>query len=124
MNISSIVINASDLEQTKANLQKIKGVEVALMEGNTIIATIEAEDTSEEIELLSKIEKTKGVISAAMHYTYFEDDLRDEIANMNSAEAPQKLNDDSVPIEETPYTGSVDYMLRQARKKREQKSDN
>ena len=121
MNISSIIINTNDLECTSANLNAIEGVEVALMEGNTIIATIEAEDTSGEIALLERIEKTQGVISAAMHYTYFEDDLRDEIAQMNSAEAPEKLNDDSIPIEQMPYSGSVDYMMK--KKKCVKKSD-
>ena len=117
MNISSIIINTNDLERTADNLRKIQGVEVALMEGNTIIAVIEAEDTSGEIALLERIEKTEGVISAAMHYTYFEDDLRDEIASMNSAEAPEKLNDDSIPIDKMPYSGSVETMLKKAKKK-------
>ena len=117
MNISSIIINTNDLEHTADNLRKIEGVEVALMEGNTIIATIEAEDTSGEIALLERIEKTQGVISAAMHYTYFEDDLRDEIAQMNSTDAPEKLNDDSIPIEQMTYSGSVDYMIKKSKKK-------
>ena len=123
MNISSIIINTNDLERTSANLNAIEGVEVALMEGNTIIATIEAEDTSGEIALLERIEKTQGVISAAMHYTYFEDDLRDEIAQMNSADAPDKLNDDSIPIEQMPYSGSVDYMMKKSKKKATKKDD-
>lgn len=118
MNISSIIINTNDLERTSANLAQIEGVEVALAENNTIIAVIEAEDTSGEIALLERIEKTQGVISAAMHYTYFEDDLRDEIANMNSESAPEMLNDDSIPIEKMHYTGSVDYMMKRGRKKK------
>ena len=118
MNISSIIINTNDLERTSANLAQIEGVEVALAENNTIIAVIEAEDTSGEIALLERIEKTQGVISAAMHYTYFEDDLRDEIANMNSTQAPEMLNDDSIPIEKMRYTGSVDYMMKKAKSKK------
>lgn len=117
MNISSIIINTNDLERTSENLSAIDGVEVALMEGNTIIAVIEAEDTSGEIALLEKIQKSQGVISAAMHYTYFEDDLRSEIANMNSAQAPEMLNDESIPADKMPYSGSVDYMLKKAKKK-------
>lgn len=117
MNISSIIINTNDLERTSKNLSAIEGVEVALMEGNTIIAVIEAEDTSGEIALLERIEKTEGVISAAMHYTYFEDDLRSEIANMNSAQAPEMLNDESIPIDKMPYSGSVENMLKRAKKK-------
>lgn len=117
MNISSIIINTNDLERTSENLSAIEGVEVALMEGNTIIAVIEAEDTSGEIALLEKIQKSQGVISAAMHYTYFEDDLRSEIANMNSAQAPEMLNNDSIPADKIPYSGSVDYMLKKAKKK-------
>lgn len=118
MNISSIIINTNDLERTSANLTQIEGVEVALAKNNTIIAVIEAEDTSGEIALLERIEKTQGVISAAMHYTYFEDDLRDEIANMNSTQASEMLNDDSIPIEKMRYTGSVDYMMKKAKKKK------
>ncbi len=118
MNISSIIINTNDIERTSANLAQIEGVEVALAENNTIIAVIEAEDTSGEIALLERIEKTKGVISAAMHYTYFEDDLRNEIANMNSESAPEMLNDDSIPADKMRYTGSVDYMMKKAKKKK------
>lgn len=117
MNISSIIINTNDLERTSENLSAIDGVEVALAENNTIIAVIEAEDTSGEIALLERIQKTQGVISAAMHYTYFKDDLRSEIANMNSKSAPEMLNDESIPFDKIPYSGSVEAMLKRAKKR-------
>lgn len=113
MNISSIIIKTNDIKLCEKNLSKIKGVEVYLSENNTIIAVIEAEDTNEEVAILKEIENTNGVISATMHYAYFEDSLRDDIKNMNK-EIPSVLNDDT-PIEKMRYTGSVDYMIRKSR---------
>lgn len=113
MNISSVIIKSNDIKLCKENLAKLSGVEVHLCEGNTIIAVIEAEDTNKEVEILREIEHTKGVISAAMHYTYFEDSLRDEIKNMTK-EVPNVLNDDT-PIENVRYSGSVDYMMKKGK---------
>lgn len=112
MNISSIIIKTDDIKSTSKNLAKIKGVEVALAEDSTIIAVIEAENTNEEIALLEMIQQTNGVISAAMHYTYFEDNLRNEIARMNSDSAADKLNDDNLPLESLKYSGNVESMMK------------
>lgn len=110
MNISSIIIKTHDIKSTSENLAKIKGVEVALAQDSTIIATIEAKDTNGEIALLEKIQQTDGVISATMHYTYFEDNLRNEIAKMNAQIAPDKLN--NLPLESLKYSGSVESMMK------------
>lgn len=117
MNISSIIIQTNDAKKTSENLAKINGVEVAIVENSTIIATLEAENTNEEIALLEKISQTNGVISAAMHYTYFEDTLRDEIARMNDKEAANKLNDDNLPLESLTYSGSVESIIKRSKKR-------
>ncbi|RDU63477.1 chaperone NapD [Helicobacter sp. MIT 14-3879] len=116
MNISSIIIKVlpKNLQSTSLKLSKIDGVEVALKENNTIIVVIEAEDTNKEVEILRKIEQTNGVISASMHYSYFEDSLRDEISSMNSN--LDILNDDKISIEEVKYTGSINYMMNRKNK--------
>ncbi|MDE6885570.1 MAG: chaperone NapD [Helicobacteraceae bacterium] len=113
MNISSIIIKtlAKDLESCAKNLSKINGVEIALKEDSTIIAVIEAENVNEEVKLLKEIESTNGVISASMHYSYFEDELKDEISNM-SKDLPKVLNDENIPLKNIRYTGSVDYMMK------------
>lgn len=110
MNISSIVIKSNEPESCAQRLNAIEGVEVALIEGETIIATIEAQDTSGEIKLLGEIEHTEGVLSAAMHYTYFEDDLRDEISKMTDS-ASEILNNEEAPK----YGGNVEAWLKKAR---------
>ncbi|RAX54037.1 hypothetical protein CCY99_04980 [Helicobacter sp. 16-1353] len=118
MNISSIIIKTlvKNREKCADNLSKIDGVEVALSQDSTIIVTIEAPSTNEEIEIFKKIEATDGVIAASMHYTYFEDELKEEIKNMND-EFTHILNDDSIPIEQVKYTGSVNYMMNNKKKR-------
>lgn len=113
MNISSIIVKAlpKDIEKCKKNLSKINCVEIGLCQDSTIIVTIEAENTNEEIKVLKQIESCDGVISAAMHYTYFEDELREEIANMNK-DIPSVLNDDNIPLDEVRYSGSVNAMMK------------
>lgn len=117
MNISSIIVKTLNekRKQCEENLSQIDGVEVALSKDSTIIVTIEAEDTNAEIEIFKKIEKTDGVISASMHYTYFEDELKEEIANMGD-KFTYILNDDSVPLEQVEYSGSVYSMMKKKKK--------
>lgn len=110
MNISSVIIKTNDLSNCKDELSKIDGLEVALSENNTIIAVIQAEDVNKEIEVFNKIEKTKYVISASMHYSYIEDELRNDLANMNNG-ANEILNDDSTPINKMQYSGSLYAMM-------------
>ncbi len=113
MNISSIIIKIKEynMDYCKEQLKKISGVEVSIIEGDTIIAVIEAKDTNEEIKILKEIECTEGVLSAAMHYTYFEDELRDEIKNMQK-DVPHILNDDTIPIDKVRYSGSINSMMK------------
>lgn len=110
MNISSIIIKSKDIESTAQKLAKINSVEIALKEDSTIIAVIEAESTEMEVSILKQIESVDGVISAQMHYCYFEDELSDEIKNMDFG-VPKILNDNT-PIEKVRYSGSVDYMMK------------
>lgn len=110
MNISSVIIKTLEdkKEQCIDSLSKIKGVEVSLVEGTTIIIVIQANDTNQEVEIYRQVERTDGVISASMHYTYFEDELRDEIANMTS-QSQTILNDDN--IKQIKYGGDVNTLL-------------
>lgn len=105
MNISSIIIKTNNLEETSIKLNAIDGVEVHLKDGSTIIATIEANSIEEEINILHIIESTKGVISATMHYSYFEDELKNEISNIQ-LNVPKVLNDNT-PIESMKYYGNI-----------------
>lgn len=116
MNISSVIIKTKDLSKCKDELSKINGVEVALYEDSTIIATIQANDINEEIEIFNKIEKTKYVISASMHYSYIEDELRDDLANMKN-DTDEILNDDTTPINKMQYSGSLYAIMNKKGKK-------
>lgn len=115
MNISSVIIKTNDLSKCKEELSKIDGAEVALSENNTIIVVIQAEDVNQEIEIFNKIEKTKHVISASMHYSYIEDELRDDLANMNNS-VNEILNDNSTPINKMQYSGSLYAMMNKKKK--------
>ena len=110
MNISSVIVKTNDLEKCKDELSKIEGAEVALSEDNTIIVVLQAKDINEEIEIFNKVEKARFVLSASMHYSYIEDELRDDLMNMNN-NADEILNDDSTPINELQYSGSVYTMM-------------
>ena len=110
MNISSVIIKTKDLANAKNELSKIEGLEVALSQDNTIIAVIQAEDVNEEIEIFNKVERAKYIISASMHYSYMEDELRNDLANMNDT-AGEILNDDSTPIGKMKYSGSIYAMM-------------
>ena len=110
MNISSVIVKTNDLEKCKDELSKIEGVEVALSEENTIIVVLQAKDINEEIEIFNKVEKARFVLSASMHYSYIEDELREDLMNMNH-NADEILNDDSTPINELQYSGSVYTMM-------------
>lgn len=118
MNISSVIVNVSEKKAAKCkeNLAKIKGVEIGIVEGSTIILSVEAESTDEEVAIYRQIERTDGVISAAMHYAYFEDELRDEMKNM-SENSQEILNDDEIPLENLKYSGSVNALLKDKKSK-------
>ncbi len=116
MNISSVIIKTKDLSKCKDELSKINGVEVALYEDSTIIATIQANDINEEINIFKNIEKAKYVISASMHYSYIEDELRDDLANMKN-DTDEILNDDTTPIDTMQYSGSVYAMINKKKSK-------
>lgn len=114
MNISSIIIKTKKLSKCKDELSKINGVEIALFEGDTIIVVIQANDINEEIEIFNKIEKTKYVISASMHYSYIEDELRDDLLNMKN-NTDEILNDNSIPINKMQYSGSLYAIMNKKR---------
>lgn len=109
MNISSVIVKTNNLEKCKETLEKIDGVEVALYEDSTIIATIEANDVNEEISIFNAIENATYVVSASMHYSYIEDELQDDLMKMK--DITDTLNDDSIPINQIKYNGSVYNMM-------------
>lgn len=112
MNISSIIIKASP-ENWEEKLQKIN----ALPSTNTeledktkgiIIATIEAQNAQEEIQILKQINLIDGISSADMHLTYSENELKD--CKMKAEEIAELI--DEKPLEEMKYSGDVNNFLK------------
>lgn len=111
MNISSIIVQTNDLESTAFALEHLDNVEVYYKQGSFIIVVIEASETKQEIEILNKIERTQGVISASLHYSYFEDELSKEIEHMNNS-SKDLLNNDNCDITKLKYYGDVNTFLK------------
>ena len=51
-----------------------------------------------------------------MHYSYIEDELRDDLANMKN-DTDEILNDDTTPIDTMQYSGSVYAMINKKKSK-------
>jgi nitrate reductase NapD len=117
MNISGIVIKTLP-KHTQGVIKKLKKIPNADYhfhdELGRIIATIEAEDVSAEIAILSKIEKIEHVISAEMSYAYAEEELnkeRDALLSSKNA-VPAVLQDEDAKAEDIQYSGSVEKYLK------------
>ncbi|MCE3038160.1 chaperone NapD [Helicobacter anatolicus] len=112
MNISSIIIKAKQekWEEILLAINAIANAEVALHEKDKsiIIATIEANDTQEEIQILQKIQKIHGILSADMHLTYSESDLKD--CKMQADKIAELI--DTTPIESMHYSGDIKKFLK------------
>lgn len=82
MNISSVVVHARDGQLTNVQnlLKDMAGVEVhaASPEGKLIV-TIETESDRETIAAYESLERTEGVLSAAMVYHQVESEPDQEI---------------------------------------------
>ncbi|STP13008.1 periplasmic nitrate reductase subunit NapD [Helicobacter mustelae] len=112
MNISSIIIKAdsSAWESLLQEISQIPHVEIALHQKDRgiMIATIEAENTQQELEALKKIQILKGVFSAEMHLTYSEGDLKNYKLDM------QKIAKfiDTTPAELMKYGGDIKNFIK------------
>lgn len=77
MNVSGIlvVVSPSQLEEAKARLVELPGVEVHHVEPETgrIVVVQEAESVDAEIAALSRIKAVKGVMLAEMVYHVFDE---------------------------------------------------
>ena len=110
MNISSIIIKIAPplWKDTCDELSKIPHFEIALQdqEKQTLIGVIEAENSDIELFTLKQISATKGVISANMHLSYSQEDLK-QTSMTDLAEFI-----DTAPIEEMRYSGNIDEFLK------------
>ena len=107
MNISSAIIYSKDTDGVVKEIQKIAGCEVHLCdkERGIIIISIEAEGVDGEMKILEQVSVIDGVIEANMHYSYSEEELERARENISTEISP--ILDDSTPIEEVRYSGSV-----------------
>ena len=114
MNISSVVIMCLP-ENEKSVIEAISNCdfcEYHLHQNGKIIVTIEGEDTNEEVKKIRQIEKLPNVISAAMHFTYCEDELEAEKEKLkNDSEFPAWLNDENIKAKDIPYNGNLKNKL-------------
>ena len=116
MNVSSIVIKAlpEHLEAVKNDIKNINGVDFYFSDQRGfVIATIEAENVSEEVRILGAIEKTKNVISANMNYAYAEEELEAEKALITAqiGKVPESLQEQKSNAEHIQYGGNVEYLM-------------
>lgn len=112
MNISSIIIKASS-ENWENKLKQINAlpstnVELEDQTKGIIIATIEAQNAQEEIQILKQINLIDGISSADMHLTYSENELKD--CKMKAEEIAELIDEKS--IEEMKYSGDVNNFLK------------
>lgn len=117
MNISSLVINAKPelLEEIIQAIDSIEGAECHQHNAlGKIIATIEADEISNELKILKKIESIRGVLSADMVYSYSEE-LEQERSKIEIKNAQEILNN---PSSQHRYGGSVALKLDEALSKK------
>lgn len=112
MNISSIIIKANQekWENILSAINTIKNTEVALHEKDKgiIIATIEADNTQEEIQALKEIQQISGVLSADMHLTYSESDLKN--CKIDANKIAELI--DTTPVESMRYSGDIKNFIK------------
>lgn len=110
MNISSAVVKTipEKTHEVKDLLEASDLCEVHLCEKGKIIIVIEAETIDKEILNIRQIEKIDGVLSVELVYSYSEDELEKERANIElSKDIPDWLNDDSLKAGQIPYFGDL-----------------
>lgn len=107
MNISSAIIYTNKVDEVVEKIDEIAGCEVHLCdeEKGIIIISIEAESVGEEMEILERVGAIDGVIEANMHYSYSEDELERARESISTEISP--ILDESTPLEEVRYSGSV-----------------
>lgn len=84
-NISSVVINLMSAEicdKVASEVAKISNCEIAVKEGDKIVALIESDNLDSELAAFRALESIDGVSSVAMIYSY--QDLDSDISKANS----------------------------------------
>lgn len=107
MNISSVIVYVKNLRKAKEEIERIKECQVHLMDEKkaVLIVSIEAESTEKEVHILNSINSLSSVLEAHLHYSYSQEEL--EKARENLLDEVPAILDDSVPMEEVRYSGSV-----------------
>ena len=110
MNISSVVVKISE-QKADAIVQQIgaiKNCEVHLVEGASVIVTIEGHAVEDEIKAVKKLEVIPGVFAVEMIYSYNEDELEQIRSNVEMAEDfPEWLNNEYLNAKQIPYAGDL-----------------
>lgn len=111
MNISSLVISTLS-ENTQAVIDIIKKENICEYHAHKeekIVVTIEADSVSEEIKIMNRLSETENVINVEMIYSYCEDELSEERANLETGgKIPDWLNDENAKAEDIKYNGRID----------------
>lgn len=91
MNISSIVVKTSPehLQAVIDSINNIESCEVHFSDpAGNIVATIEGENISEQMECMKKVQGMPFVFSANLSYSYCEDELTKGLEQIHDAEDP------------------------------------
>ena len=111
MNVSGILVQAKaeNVEDVVKRLEDSGICDVYTHdELGRIIVTIDGDGIDEEIEKLNELQKIDGVITADMHYSYSEDELkkaREDFALGD--EVPEMLKDDDLRAQDIVYHGDL-----------------
>lgn len=110
MNISSLVITTFP-EKTQAVIDMLKKDNICEYHAHKkgkIVVTIEAESVSDEIQIMNQLSKTDNVINVEMIYSYCEDELAEERANLEiGGLIPEWLNDENAKAGDIKYNGRI-----------------
>ena len=110
MNISSIIVKArsENIEDVKKSLEESGICEIHFVdsEKGVIIVTIEGKNVEEEIQKVRILEALPKVISADMHMSYCEEELKEMMEDIDTNNAVSEVNANK-PIGEINYFGSL-----------------
>ena len=110
MNISSIIVKArqENIEDVKKSIEKTGFCDIHFVdnEKGIIIVTIEGKTVEEEIQKVRILEALPKVISADMHMSYCEEELKEMMKDIETNNSIQEVNANK-PIEEINYYGSL-----------------
>ena len=99
MSISSMVLHMKpeDIERVREQVLAVAGTEIhAISPEGKMVVTLDDPETQSAADKLTELHKLDGLQSAALVYTYFEDENRDASKNLYSNAAGKEEAHDAI----------------------------